>query len=243
MCGRSSLTKTEKDLEARFGVDFYSEDLERYNPIPNYNVAPTHIMPAIISGSRHFYMLRWGLVPFWAKDLTIGNKLINARVESIMDKPSFRHLVQSKRCIIPMDGYYEWKKSGKQKVPYRITTKDQAIFGVAGLWDQWHNSDRGAVINSYTVITIPANEALCPIHERMPAILSRVNEQHWLDISIKPKDAMQLLSPYPSDLMHYYQVSDKVNNVRINEPSLIEKVKGETQPGDQDNDGQQLFLF
>ena len=139
MCGRSSLTKTEKEIEERFKATFYSEELERYNPLPNFNVAPTHMHPVITSQDpNHFHLFKWGLVPFWSKDNKSGAKMINARIETIAEKTAFKSLLNSKRCIVPMDGFYEWKTEGKNKVPFRIVTKDQAIFAVAGLWDCWN---------------------------------------------------------------------------------------------------------
>jgi len=224
MCGRSSLTKVEKEIEARFKATFYSEELERYNPLPNFNVAPTHMHPVIISDDRtHIHLYRWGLIPFWAKDVNIGSKLINARAETLMDKTAFRKSLASKRCIVPLDGFYEWKTIGKQKTPYRIIAKDQDIFSVAGLWDSWQNTN-GDIIHSFTIITIAPNTLMKEIHDRMPAMLLKENENVWLDNDLKGTDALQLLLPYPSDQMEAYPVSDKVNSVKANDKSLIERV-------------------
>ena len=121
MCGRSSLTKTEKEIEERFNATFYSDELERYNPLPNYNAAPSHMMPVITNQDPdHIHLYRWGLIPFWAKDEKIGYKMINARVETLMEKSAFKNAAKHRRCLVPMDGFYEWKKEGKTKTPYLI---------------------------------------------------------------------------------------------------------------------------
>lgn len=222
MCGRSSLTKIEKEIEARFHATFYSEELERYNPLPNFNVAPTHMVPVITNAEPdHLHIYRWGLIPFWAKDKSIGAKMINARVETLMEKTAYKNLLASRRCIVPMDGFYEWKTSGKIKTPFRIVTTDQDIFSVAGLWDIWHVPETGEIIRSFTVITTAPNRMMEKIHDRMPAILLPENEKLWLDKEIKADEAVQLIIPYPAEYMNAYEVSEKVNNVRANDPSLI----------------------
>ena len=224
MCGRSSLTKTEKELEARFLATFYSDDLERYNPIPNYNVAPTQMHPVVSNNDPgHIHVFRWGLIPFWAKDEKIGYKMINARVETLLEKASFKKLVESRRCLIPMDGFYEWKKVANDKQPYRIFTKDQEIFAVAGLWDIW-KSHEGQQIHSYTIITMAANDFMSKIHDRMPAILHRDIEKQWLSNDLSASDLLQVLQPYDSDKMDAYAVSKKVGNVRERGKELIEKI-------------------
>jgi putative SOS response-associated peptidase YedK len=226
MCGRSSLTKTEKEIEVRFDATFYTDELERYNPIPNFNIAPTHYTPVVTLDNRsHLQLYRWGLIPSWAKDKSIGSKMINARVETLDEKPAFKRLVNSQRCIIALDGFYEWKREGNTKVPYRIVTVDQSIFGVAGVWDSWRDGQTGELIHSYTVITMPANHMMSIIHDRMPAILLKQNESTWLDQDVSAKDAMSVLIQYPDEAMEAYTVSDKVNSVRSNDSSLIEKIE------------------
>ena len=224
MCGRSSLTKVKKEIEARFKATFYSDELTRFNPLPNFNVAPTHMHPVITSDDvAHIHLYRWGLIPFWAKDVKIGSKLINARAETLLDKTAFRQSLSTKRCLVPLDGFYEWKINGKQKSPYRIIAKDQEIFSVAGLWDSWQNTN-GDIIHSFTIITIAPNNLMKEIHDRMPAMLMKENESLWLDNDVKAKDALQLLLPYPSEQMEAYPVSDKVNSVKANDKSLIERI-------------------
>lgn len=226
MCGRSSLTKTEKELEKRFQATFYSEELERYNPLPNYNVAPTSMCPVIINKDKnHFHIFRWGLVPFWAKDLKIGASMINARMETVLEKPAFRQAVKSRRCLVPMDGFYEWKRSATQKTPYRIQVADTDIFAAAGLWEEWHQPG-GNPVFTFTVLTTDANAFMQPIHDRMPVILNIEQESLWLDDDISPAELLRQIPPFPSERMKAYRVSDKVNNVRNNDPSLILPVEG-----------------
>jgi putative SOS response-associated peptidase YedK len=231
MCGRSSLTKSEKELEARFKATFYAEDLEKYNPLPNYNVAPTQIMPVITNKDpQHFLPLRWGLLPFWAKNIRIGSQMINARIESVLEKSAFKYAMEKRRCLVPMDGYYEWKKNGRKKVPYRIITTDQEIFSVAGLWETW-KSPEGELIQSYTLLTQPPSESIADIHDRMPAILRKDQEAHWLAMDISPAEALSIIAPYPPEGLRAYQISDRIGKVTENDASLILEVNdGQSQP-------------
>ena len=223
MCGRSSLTKTEKELEERFNSSFYSDDLERYNPLPNFNVAPTHMHPVITNADpEHLLYYRWGLVPFWAKDIKIGYKMINARIETLLEKATFKNLVKKKRCIVPFDGFYEWKKTDKGKIPFRIITKNTEIFTIAGLWERWRDP-KGDDVYTFTLITQEPNEIVKKIHNRMPAILLPEQEKLWLDEEIPTQELLEMIKPYPEELMEAYTVSTKVNNVRENDPSLIER--------------------
>ncbi|MBT8232384.1 MAG: SOS response-associated peptidase [Saprospiraceae bacterium] len=227
MCGRSSLTKTEKELEERFNATFYSEDLERYNPIPNFNVAPSHMMPIITQSDKtHFQAMRWGFIPFWAKDVKIGYKMINARVETVLEKNTFKKAVSNKRCLVPADGFYEWKRQGKIKQPFRIQKKDGSLFSYAGLWSKWI-SPQGETIYSFTVITQPPNKLVEDIHDRMPAILTEEQEELWLSEDLSPEDLVGMIAPYPDELLIAYPVSDKVNNVRNNDKSLLERKNDE----------------
>ncbi|MCB0689093.1 MAG: SOS response-associated peptidase [Saprospiraceae bacterium] len=221
MCGRSSLTKSEKELEARFKATFYSEDLEKYNPLPNYNVAPTHVMPILSNADpNHFVPMRWGLIPYWAKDIKVGYKMINARKETVLEKAAFKQSVARRRCLVPMDGYYEWKKEGSRKTPYRIILTNQEIFSVAGLWENWKTPD-GQMIQSYTVLTQTPSPSLAHIHDRMPAILTHDQEQAWLDMEIPPKDALAMINPYPDDLLQAYIISSRIGKVTENDAELI----------------------
>ena len=224
MCGRSSLTKKEKEIEQRFGATFYTDELERYNPLPNYNVAPTHYMPVITSDDKErINIFRWGLLPFWAKDKKIAYRMINARVETILEKNAYKRAVESRRCLVPMDGFYEWKREGKSKLPFRIITTDQEIFSVAGIWEKWR-SPEGEEICTYSIITKPPTSIMEGIHDRMPAILLPEQEKLWIDKDLSGNDAVQLLIDYPPENMKAYRVSTKVNSVKENDKSLIEEI-------------------
>jgi len=226
MCGRSSLTITEKELEARFNASFYSEDLERYNPLPNFNVAPTHMHPVITNvDPSHLQFYRWGLIPFWAKDVKVGYKMINARKETILEKSTFKNAMNKKRCLVAFDGFYEWKKTKDGKQPYRIITTNTDIFCIAGLWERWTNKDTGEDIFSFTLITQAANNFMSDIHDRMPAILLPEQEEAWLDMSIPATELVEMIQPYPDELMKAYPVSKRVGNVRENDKELIEELK------------------
>ena len=231
MCGRSSLTKVEKELEERFNATFYSEDLERYNPLPNFNVAPTHMHPVQTSKDpEHLQFFRWGLIPFWAKDVKIGYKMINARVETVLEKPSYRNAVKKRRCLVPFDGFYEWKRGPKGvKLPFRIITTNIEIFTIAGIWESW-KSPEGEIIHSFSLITQPANALVEKIHDRMPAILMPEQEALWLDENIAAEEAVKIIEPYPVEFMDAYRVSTKVNNVRENYEELINPVSEKDSP-------------
>ncbi len=222
MCGRSSLTKTEKELEERFQASFYSDELTRYNPLPNYNVAPTHFHPVITSDEQDkIHLYKWGLIPFWAKDPKIGYKMINARIETIKEKSTYKHAFKSRRCIVPIDGFYEWKREGNTKIPYRIKMKEQEIFCVAGMWEKW-SSPEGEEIHTFTMITQPPNEMMEEIHNRMPAILYPEQEKLWLESDVPVEDLYNLITPPDSADMIAYEVSSRVGNVRNNDAQLIE---------------------
>lgn len=222
MCGRASLTKTEKELEKRFGATFYQEDIERYNPLPSYNIAPTHFHPVITQDDPgHIHFFRWGLVPFWAKDESVGHRMINARVETLAEKPAFRQAFRERRCLVPFDGFYEWMQvPGGGKVPYRVTVGDNEIFCIAGLWESW-KAPVGPELYTFTLITVPPNALVSRIHDRMPAVLLPEDERLWLDETLPPDALFNLLHPYPMELMSASPVSSRVNRVSENDADLI----------------------
>lgn len=222
MCGRASLTKNEKELEERFNSAFYSEDIERYNPVPNFNLGPGQYHPVLTNEDPSmFNFQRWGLIPFWAKDEKIAFKMINARAETIKDKPAFRGALNSRRCLIPLDGFYEWEKRQKGlSLPYRFVLEKKGIFSVAGIWENW-KSPSGQELKTFSIITVRANKTVGKLHGRMPAILFPSEERLWLDNELKQEDLLSLLKPYPEDLMFGYPVSTKVNSVKNNSPDLI----------------------
>lgn len=216
MCGRFSLVDIE-DIRERFQIQ--PQGLK-----PNYNVAPTQEIPVIVNNGQ-LAMFKWGLIPFWAKDPTIGDKMINARAETVEEKPSFKTSLQRKRCLILADGFYEWKKEGSAKRPHRIILKNKELFGFAGLWDTW-KSREGDIINSCSIITTTPNELMVGIHNRMPVILSRDAEQLWLNQGIVDSGFLKsLLLPYPAELMVAYEVSTLVNSSKNNGPECLVPVE------------------
>ena len=224
MCGRATLSKKAPEVEKRFMATFYSDDLLRYHPLPSFNVAPGHFHPLLTRAeAEHIQVFRWGLIPFWAKDKKIAAKLINARAETLSEKNAFKYALEQRRCIVPFDGFYEWKKINKTKQPYRIVRNDKNIFSVAGLWESW-KGDNNKVINSFTIITVSANSLVKKLHDRMPAILFEDEERFWIDKEISHIEAKRLLKPFPSELIFAYPVSTKINNVRNNSPDLIIEV-------------------
>jgi len=215
MCGRFTLIDIE-EIRERFQTE--PIDLK-----PSYNVAPSQNVSVIVK-KGWLALFRWGLIPYWAKDPSIGNKLINAKAETIDEKPSFKNSFRSKRCLVVADGFYEWKKEGPAKRPHRITLKTKELFGFAGLWDTWR-SPRGEIINSCSIITTAPNELMAGIHDRMPVILTREAEQAWLDRKVVDKSFLKsLLVPYPADLMMAYEVSSMVNSPKNNGPECLEPV-------------------
>ncbi len=224
MCGRFSLTDIGS-IFSRFGV-IISKDINK-KITPHYNIAPTQKIPVIYKDKNQenrIEFMRWGLVPYWAKDPKIGHKMINARAETLAQKPSFKHLLKSKRCLVPSSGFYEWKRIDKRKVPYYIGIKNSKIFSFAGLYDNWKDSV-GNELKTFTIITTNSNNTLKPIHNRMPVILEREFEEDWLDVKTHDFDSLkQMLKPYPDDKMIAYAVSTEVNNPSNDNPELIRKV-------------------
>lgn len=199
-----------------------SEGFEYY---PNYNAAPMQCIPTVIGSSsgNRLGSLRWGLVPSWADDDKIGNKMINARAETITEKPAFKRLISSKRCIVPTNGFYEWKKVGANKQPLRILMKDNSMFSLAGLYDTWINPD-GSKLSTCTIITTEPNRLMADIHNRMPVILRAQDEAEWLSKESDKESILKLLKPYKAEEMRAYKVDSAVGNVRNNNEDLIKEV-------------------
>ncbi len=219
MCGRFVRKTDKEDLQNRFGFD----DPQGILLKPRYNIAPSQMHPTVIVESDHriLKLMKWGLVPFWAKDEKIGYKMINARAEGIESKPSFRDPFKKRRCLVLADGFYEWKRvDAKTKVPYFIRLKSGEPFAFAGLWDRWDNGVE--LLESFTIITTENNELMAPIHNRMPVILHEKDEAAWLDPEIKdPVKLLPLLKPYPSEEMELYEVSTVVNSPKNDVPECI----------------------
>lgn len=225
MCGRFT-QKAEPEL---IGKEFHVKISQNNLFKPCYNIAPTQIIPAVFEfeGERIINGLKWGLIPHWSKDDSFASKLINARAETLAEKPSFRDAFKKHRCIIPASGFYEWdKKSPGAKQPFYFYLKDKEVFGFAGLWEEWLDKETGEMIETCTIITTEANGVLEPIHDRMPVILKPKNYEQWLDEKQKDTDKLQkLLVPYPSDEMTSHEVSRAVNSPASDSPELIENSK------------------
>lgn len=221
MCGRYVLSQI--NLEGRFEASKgYAGDFRE-----NYNVSPSQIMPTITRNSPNkITLMRWGLIPFWAKDPRIGFKMINARSEGIESKPSFREPFRKRRCLVPANGFYEWKKDGKEKIPYYIKLKNNETFAFAGLYDIWIDAE-GLEVTSYTIITTSPNDLVKDIHDRMPVILNREDEDIWLDPSSSLETLKSFLNPYNPSEMLVYEVSREVNITTNNYSELIsEHIEG-----------------
>lgn len=221
MCGRYSLTKPPEAMRRLFQFRRALRNLP-----PRYNIAPTQDAPVVrlsADGERELAMLRWGLVPSWSQDPKSGYSTINARAETVAEKPAFRSAFKSRRCLVPADGFYEWQKVDTRKQPYRIAMKDDGLFAFAGLWERW---EKGETIESFTIIVTQANDLLKPIHDRMPVILDPLDYEPWLDTGTSPAAAQKLLRPFPSDAMRAYPVSTRVNSPRNDDASVIEALAG-----------------
>lgn len=225
MCGRYTLTITPEML--RTLVNFETTP----NLQPRYNIAPTQMAPVVrasdAGGAPKIDMLRWGLIPSWSKDMTIASKLINARGETVAEKPSFRDAYRQRRCLIPVDGFFEWRREGDVKQPYRIGFRGGTPFAFAGLWETWTApaglENAGETVETYTIVTTDANEKLAPIHHRMPVIVDPADFDRWL--TGDPADAANVIRAFPPDDMAFYRVSTRVNNVRNDDEECIAPLK------------------
>ena len=226
MCGRFSLTSRGQRLRQRFGLSAEPDELT-----PRYNIAPTQ--PVLVIPNRTQRLLRparWGLIPNWAKEASIGNRMINARAETLTSSNVFRDALELRRCLIPADGFYEWKREGpKQRTPFYIHSRDGEPFAFAGLWDVWRPRG-GDPIASCTIITTAPNELVATLHDRMPVILPPEAYDTWLaPAPLSPEKLMPLLVPYPAEALQAYAVSSLVNSANNEEPGCITPL--EPQPG------------
>ncbi|MGG1664470.1 SOS response-associated peptidase [Brevibacillus sp. NRS-1366] len=219
MCGRFTLIASPEDLIDRFElIDGIPFDI-----IPRYNAAPSQFLSAIINvnGKNRIGKIKWGLIPSWAKDEKMAFNMINAKSETLREKPAFKGLLTRKRCLIPADGFYEWMKLDNRKQPMRIMMKSGEIFSFAGLYDTWINPV-GDKVHTCTIITTKPNELVAEIHDRMPAILKREDESVWLDRNVQDGDLLEsLLSSYDKDQMMAYPVPALVGNVKNDLPECI----------------------
>lgn len=210
--------KTPVDaLVERFGVDEYPSAI-----VPSYNIAPTQTVVAVRveDGRKRLEGLRWGLIPPWADDPEIGGRMINARSETVAEKPSYRRAFKERRCLVLADGFYEWRKTSSGKQPFYIRMKDESPFAFAGLWESWRN---GEEVRSCTILTTEPNRLVAALHNRMPVILHREDYGMWLDPDFEEKEPLtSLLKSYPAEAMEAYPVSRRINKPSNNDPGCIE---------------------
>ncbi|RKT44915.1 SOS response-associated peptidase [Thiocapsa rosea] len=222
MCGRYAQFTPADAIADLFGAILESADLA-----PRYNAAPMQWLPVIRqrpSGERVLHTLRWGLLPSWAKDETMAARLINARAETLAEKPAFRAAYRTRRCIVPADGFYEWAKRPDGKQPYFIHAADGTVLAFAGLWERWTRPDDAEVIDSFTIVTTEASSRLQPLHDRMPVILAPEVVDLWLDRTASPARLSGLLVPSPEEQLAMHPVTRAVGNVRNEGQELIAKV-------------------
>lgn len=224
MCGRFTLISSAEDLVEQFQLFEVPSLSPRYNIAPSQPVATVRQSPG--NGGRELALLRWGLVPFWAKDPSIGARMINARAETAAEKPSFRAAFRQRRCLVPADGFYEWQQQAQGKQPFYIRLRDERTLALAGLWEHWEGTE-GATIDSCTVLTTQPNDLIRPLHSRMPVVLGPQDYDLWLDPNVQSPERLQpLLRPYPSGEMVAYPVSKWVNSPQNDGPRCIEPLPG-----------------
>ena len=215
MCGRFAFYSPAEAAAALFGISA-SFDIE-----PRYNIAPTQYVAAIRNGAdeeREVVMLRWGLVPFWAKDPSIGNRMINARAETVAEKPSYRNAYNHRRCLVLADGFYEWRREGNSKTPHFISLASGQPFALAGLWEQWTDKNSGESLQTMALITADANEFMTPLHHRMPVVLEAGTATDWLAGSRDLLDDVAAITPP----LRAWPVDRRVNNARNEGDELIQ---------------------
>jgi putative SOS response-associated peptidase YedK len=219
MCGRFTLHAPADVLQEHFGVD-------EVPVMPaSYNIAPSQDIAAVrtVEGRRHMALLRWGLVPSWAKEVKSGYSMINARAETVADKPAYRTAFRLRRCLIPADGFYEWRQTGDGKQPYHIRMKDRGVFAFAGIWERRERD--GGVIESCSIIVTAANDAIRPVHDRMPVIVAPRDYAAWLDPGLRdPGMVKPYLRAWPADEMEAFAVSTRVNRPANNDARCIESI-------------------
>ena len=221
MCGRFTNKAKPEQIKKEFKVGAKNHNLYE----PRFNIAPLQMIDVVFEpeGERIISQLKWGLVPSWSKDAPTSKGLINARAETITEKPSFREAFKSRRCIIPASGFYEWQKKGTgAKQTFYFYLKEKDVFGFAGLWEEWLDKQTGELLETCTIITTEANEVLKPVHDRMPVILKAESYDEWLDAKVKDTDKLQkFLVPYPANEMKSHPVSKSVNVPDVDSAELI----------------------
>ena len=218
MCGRYSLHLPIHMIAEEF--DFSESMIPDFGE--RFNIAPTQMVPVITNESpSEVQLFRWGLVPFWAKTIAIGSKMINARAETLLEKPAFKNLLKKRRCLILADGFYEWKKEGKEKTPHLIEKKTGGLITFAGLWDIWKDAE-GREKKTFTIITTQPNSLMVPIHDRMPAIIEKENRKKWLSESLSADDAVLMLGPAEAAEYQARPVSNKLNKAAYDAADILE---------------------
>jgi putative SOS response-associated peptidase YedK len=221
MCGRFQLTLPFSELVRLYNLT------NSVNLRPRYNLAPTQDAAVVRSdpeGGRRLDLMRWGLVPFWAKDAKVGYAMFNAMAETVATKPAFREPFKARRCIVPATGFYEWQKlDAKRKQAYSIRMADDGLIAFAGLWDRWHDPKSGERVLSFSIVTCEPNALCAPIHDRMPVILDKADYAAWLaETPASPTALHGLLRPFPADRMRAYAIGPRIGNVKNDDPSVLE---------------------
>ena len=225
MCGRARLSSDVSEIKLAFRIP---PDRPTPNFPPSWNVVPTNSLPVVRydqkAGQRSLDLLRWGLIPYWAKDINVGFANINAKAEGIDTRPAFRQAFERRRCLVPVDNFYEWKTTGTRKQPYAIALVERGIMALAGLWENWKSS-AGEWVRSFAIVTTEPNELCAELHNRMPVILAPETWPAWLGEDPADVPCLRaLLAPYPSDNMICWPVSARVGIVKNNDPSLVEPI-------------------
>jgi putative SOS response-associated peptidase YedK len=236
MCGRYG-RRADKQRIAEWMETHDDNVFDESYFAPSFNIAPQSVQPIVRMGrdtaERELTAMRWGLVPFWAKESKVGFSTINARAEAIASSPAFSEAWKSRRCLVPAEFFYEWKKiDGKTKQPHAISLQDGSLFAFAGLWDRWKDRETGQELETYTIITTDPNQLMEQIHDRMPVILAPKDYERWLAPADPARLPVDLFKPYPAEEMKAWRVGKAVGNTRNDDPSLIEPVEDE-EPGPQ----------
>jgi putative SOS response-associated peptidase YedK len=230
MCFSVNVNLVKEELENRYGATFLDPD--KYRPSYYYHAFGLPDLPAICSGKPNkIQMLKWGLIPSWVRSIDNANEIryrtFNARAESIAKKPSFSGAFSSRRCLIPVKGFFEWQHVNNKKIPWYVHRADDEIISIAGLWDEWIESNTGEIYNTFSIVTCDANDLMAIVHnskKRMPVILEKSTEDEWLDLTISQNEALQLLKPCPSELLVAYTISDLINK-KTSERNSSEVIK------------------
>jgi putative SOS response-associated peptidase YedK len=225
MCGRFRVARKKEILEEAFGA---VSEMDGPEWVPRYNVAPGQDIAALRQDAkepvRKLSLLHWGLIPSWAKEPSIGFKMINARAKSVTERTAYRDPLRTQRCLIPADGFYEWRREGKEKLPFCFTLADEAVFAFAGLWERWRNP-QGGYVESCTILTTEANELLRDVHDRMPVILAPESYALWLDPGFTNiRELLPMLKPYPAEQMRRFRVGQRVNHVKNDDAECAKEI-------------------